>query len=196
MPVAFLLQRGTMIRCITCLPNIRGQAAPREFFFDEDSAAEVAAAELFVQREDRPGFGVFCCPNPLTERKRCRDTVAAIEWLWVDLDFKDVEEAPGDIDLYYDMLHCAPTRVIDSGHGRHIFWRLKEPLEPGDRWFDRACDLYKQLAEQLSGDPAPAHPAALMRRPGTCNSKDGTARQCRVLLDTGNVISLRRQAHG
>ena len=118
-----------MFRCITCLPNVRGQAAPREFFFDEDNAAEAAAAELFVQREDRPGFGVFCCPNPLTERKRCRDTVAAIEWLWVDLDFKDVEEAPGDIDLYYDMLHCAPTRVIDSGHGRHIFWRLKEPLE-------------------------------------------------------------------
>jgi hypothetical protein len=185
-----------MIRCITSLPNIRGWAKPREFFFDEDNAADAAAAELFVQREDRPGFGVFYCPNPLTERRRCRETVAAIEWLWVDLDFKDIDEEASEADLYFDMFDCKPARIVDSGHGRHVFWKLKEPLERGDRWFDRACDLYKQLAEQLSGDPAPAHPAALMRHPGTFNSKDGTTRQCRVLLDTDNVISLRRQAHG
>jgi hypothetical protein len=182
-----------MIRCITRLPNIRGQGAPLEFFYDEDNAAELAAAKAFVQREDRPGVGVFHCPNPLTERKRSLGTVAAIEWLWVDLDFKDIDEAASDADLYLDMFHCRPSRIIDSGHGRHVYWKLKEALEPGNRWFERARDLYRRLAEQVGGDTAPAHPAALMRVAGTHNSKDGSLRECRVLIDTGSVVDLTRR---
>ena len=181
------------IRCLTCLPNIRGQCAPREFFYDDANAAECAAAEQFIRREDRAGFGVFHCPNPLTERKRSLNTVAAIEWLWIDLDFKDIEETAADAALYVDMLYCKPTLIVDSGHGRHVYWKLKEPLECGDQWFDRARELYKQLAEQIGGDPAPAHPAALMRQPGTHNSKDGTLRECKVLIDTGSVVDLKRR---
>ena len=68
-------------------------------------------------------------------------------------------------------LPVEPTSARNSGGGRHLIWRLKEPAEAGTAEFERCCVLLKRLAMCLSGDPAPAHPAALLRVVGSHNSK-------------------------
>ena len=130
--------------------------------------------DRFVATWDRPGRAVYYCPNPLKVGATVRriETVAAIVYLWVDIDFKDIAETPEAILDRLLQLPLQPTEVRNSGNGLHLIWELKEPIDADDaEGFGRACELLKRLAKCLSGDPAVAHPAALLRVPGTHNSK-------------------------
>jgi hypothetical protein len=79
----------------------------------------------------------------------------------------------------------------NSGGGRHVEYILKEPAEAGDaEYFERACQALKQLAARLSGDPLPTHPAALLRKPGTHNSKRGEPVLVAPLWGNGQAYDL------
>jgi hypothetical protein len=77
-----------------------------------------------------------------------------------------------------------PSAIIDSGHGLHLKWQLKEPLTD-DVGMTQAETVMKQLVCLLAGDPAPTHRAALLRCVGSHNTKGGEPRECRVLETTG-----------
>ena len=161
------------------LPNARSgpgrRGKPVELITDDEG--EIAD---FVKRWDTPGRGVYTCLNPLKDgaTRRSIETVAAIVCLWVDIDFKDIGETPDEVMDRLLHLPLQPTEVRHSGNGLHIVWTLREPIESEDEaMFERAYALLGRLAACLSADPAPAHPAALLRMPWTHNSKqegDGT----------------------
>jgi hypothetical protein len=73
-----------------------------------------------------------------------------------------------------------PNEIRDSGFGLHAVWHLKEPVcdEAG---LEQAEQVMRRLVQLLAGDPAPTHRAALLRRPGTDNFKNGEPRKCHVL---------------
>jgi len=172
---------------VCSLPNPGVSGAPHECFTDDP-----AKAEAFARREDRPGRGVFDCVNPLRDgaRSRNKENVAAIVGLHVDIDFRDILEDASEVDRRLTSLPCPPTELRASGGGRHAWWRLDEPISAEDADFSTAERLLKRLTEVLCGDLAPAHVAALLRRPGTHNSKRTPPVRCEVLSKRDLVFTL------
>ena len=79
----------------------------------------------------------------------------------------------------------------NSGHGRHVAFNLKEPIEASDaEGMQRAAAVLKRLTAYLCGDMAVAHLAALLRYVGTHNSKNGDWIECHCMKSTGMVYDL------
>jgi len=125
-------------------------------------------------------FGVN--PRPLDKGKKQED-IQDLVCLWADMDGKDFagggKEAAlksiGDFPL-------PPTIVIDSGHGYHCYWVLKEPI-PSITKEQRV--QFKQtlsgVVKGLGGDRSKLHLDACLRLPGTFNIKDPEPPECSVL---------------
>jgi hypothetical protein len=64
-------------RCLTSLPNIKGDGHIRECFVENDEAGEAQAQE-FIKHEDVPGRAVYECIGLVGERRRGKD-MGAIE---------------------------------------------------------------------------------------------------------------------
>src|SRR5262249_4956631 len=86
-------------------------------------------------------------------------------------------------------LALPPTEIRDSGNGLHAIWRLKELLVDG-AGLEQAETIMKRLVALLAGDSAVTHRAALLRRPGTDNTKEGIHRPCSVIESTGAVYDI------
>jgi P4 family phage/plasmid primase-like protien len=72
-----------------------------------------------------------------------------------------------------------PTRIHATGHGLHGVYVLDKP------WHGDIQPALHKLAEVVCGDHRVCHPAALLRMPGTHNSKDGDRKLVRV-TETGH----------
>jgi AAA domain len=180
-----------MPQFITCLPNDKNSAGESPPSIVTDDAARI---EAFRARYDRPGYGVFYCINPIKRgaTRRSRETIECIARLHLDIDFKDVVETPAEIDRKIDNLPLQPTDIFDSGGGRHLRYELKEPvfLDEDPELFDKVCGLIKSLTAALSADPAPAFPHALLRLPGSHNTKRGEPVLVKRTGGTGNPTDI------
>jgi RecA-family ATPase len=66
----------------------------------------------------------------------------------------------------------------------HIYSIFNEPIGAGTPEAELAYRLLRRMATHLGADMAPTHFAALIRRAGTINSKEGGG-PCQVIVDTG-----------
>jgi hypothetical protein len=72
-----------------------------------------------------------------------------------------------------------------------VIFELKEPvLATNQEAFQKACRLLKRLTICLSGDPAPAHPAALLREVGSHNTKRGEPILVESIGGTGKPVDI------
>jgi AAA domain len=167
---------------VCALPNKKGDGVPQEFISDDP-----AKIEEWAKLHDKPGWGVFDCHNPLKSgaTRRTKETIGAIECIYADVDPKNIVETMEEVDARLpDFL--IPLEIRDSGRGRHIGSKLKEPIDPNDAEMVARVDAVRQkLTEILCGDPQVCHQAALRRRPGTHNTKDGGWAECKVLINEG-----------
>jgi RecA-family ATPase len=155
--------------------------------FYEDTEEGRAKAEAFVREHDKPGIGVFDCVSLLKKERRAKDTVAEIPGLHWDIDARQVNENKEQIiRRVREKLEAFGllSRLVDSGRGVHVYSTLREPIAAGAPEMEAAEQLLVRMIEHLGADPALKHFAALMRRPGTTNSKEGGG-PCRVIVDTG-----------
>jgi RecA-family ATPase len=143
-------------------------------------------AEKFTAQWNKPGIGVYDCIGLLKDgaTRRCKEEVAELGCIVCDLDIKNIEQPRDEIIRCLKNLVLPPSEIRDSGIGLHAIWKLREPVtdEPG---IAEAETIMKQFAALLAGDPAPTHRAALLRRPGTYNSKSGGWALCQALENTG-----------
>jgi AAA domain len=156
---------------------------PRELVSDSADAIEA-----FFRQWDGPDRGGFFCPNELVPgaATRSKKTILLVAWIYVDIDTKDIVEPLEVIDQRLAALPLLPTRVVNSGHGRHVYYRLAVPLDGQDEEaFAQAETLQKRLLEYLGADPTVSHPAALLRQVGTHNTKDGGNIPVTLLIDRG-----------
>jgi hypothetical protein len=173
-----------MFWCVAAIPNTGGNCV--EHFYP-DTEEGLVSAEAFAREYNRDGWGVYDCVSPLTEPKRTKATVARIFGLHFDIDARQVKETKEEI---IERLRTALlpfgilTRLNDSGRGVHGYCLFNEPIEAGTVGMERAERLLKRLVVHLGADRAPTHFAALMRRAGTVNSKDGGG-PCETIVDTG-----------
>src|SRR4029453_17831394 len=136
---------------------------------------------------NRAGWGVYDCVSPLREERRAKDTVAQILGLHWDLDARQLKESKLEIiEKTRAKLEPfgIPSPLTDSGRGVHIYSIFNEPIEAATLEADLAYRLLRRMATHLGADMAPTHFAALMRRAGTVNSKEGGG-PCQIIVDTG-----------
>jgi len=132
--------------------------------------------------EDNRAQNVYFGPNPRTAsgKKSDADTRLA-RCVWVDIDnFSDLNfvlQSIGDARL------PAPTFVLSSGGGFHVYWLLDEPLEDLARW----TRIQKGLIQRLKSngltqvDGAIHNASRIMRLPGTINQKRDR-KMCEVIV--------------
>jgi hypothetical protein len=151
----------------------------------------------WTKAEDRPGFGVYYTPNPLKPGARThgKDSIAAIEVLFVDIDLKDLEEGRAEVERRLARVPLRPSWIVSSGHGFHVGFEVKEPIECGTPEFEEACELQACLTKCLGGDPQ-VRPWSLLRYPGTTNSKHVPAIQCHVIREALDVRDTPRPQGG
>jgi RecA-family ATPase len=167
-----------MLRYVCSLPNADTVGSVREFFSNDDDQIEA-----FVKGQDGFGKGVYDCIGlfPSGATRRSKETVAALPIVVVDLDLQNIDHTREEVLQVLDNMMIPATEVRDSGNGLHAVWKLKEPLTGDD--MARGERVMKRLAELLAGDKAPTHRAALLRRPGSTNTKGGHNKPCRVLVE-------------
>jgi RecA-family ATPase len=170
---------------LVSLPN-RGRAGSPKFLHSDDPKL----IARWVAAEDRPGFGVYDILNPLKPGTAVhgKDNMAAVAYVFVDVDGKDIEETLVEAALRLRDLPLRPTRLTESGHGWHVVYELKEPIECDDPDFERAIALQAELIDYLAADPS-VRPWSLLRRPDTTNSKDEPHVPCRTLA-AGSPVDL------
>jgi hypothetical protein len=173
-----------MFRCVAAIPNTGGSCV--EHFYPDTEEGR-ASAESFVQQYNRGGWGVYDCVSPLKGERRAKDNVAQILGLHWDLDARHLKEGKQEI-LERVRAKLEPfgilSRATDSGRGIHLYSIFNEPIEAGTPEEEGAHQLLRRMATHLGADMAPTHFAALMRRAGTINSKEGGG-PCQLIVDTG-----------
>jgi RecA-family ATPase len=153
------------------LPNSGELGHPKELYSDDD---ELIAR--FIKAEDRPGRGVYTCINPLEAGAKTRnlENVARLEKIYFDLDLQHIVEDRTELCGQLRALPFEFSWVHESGSSNfHLGISIKDPPPRGTPEYDRLVALWKRLADKLAADPAPAHPAALIRVLGSHNTKNG-----------------------
>jgi hypothetical protein len=174
---------ASMVRCVAAIPNSGGNCI--EHFYP-DTPEGYASAEAFARQYNQNGWGVYDCVSPLKDRQRTKDNVAQIVGLHWDLDARQLKEGKQEI-IERIRSKLEPfgilSRLTDSGRGVHVYTIFNEPVEAGTPQVEAAHQLLRRMAAHLGADMAPTHFAALMRRAGTMNSKEGGG-LCQVIVDT------------
>ena len=124
----------------------------------EEAALHARQTSMLI--EDRY-FAV--CRKRLPDNPNKRSSSADVHQvicLWADIDY-------GDLSLTGLPI---PTLVMKSGHGWHVYWRLKEPLEASGSG-DMVVAILRGVAQAINGDPKCAELNRLLRVPNTMNYK-------------------------
>jgi hypothetical protein len=173
---------------VCSLPQ-HGPGEPKELFTDDP-----ALVERFIEAEDkRPGRGVFQCINPLLPgaRRRSLETVAHLRFIYFDLDLQNIEAGRDDVIKRLRGLPVEFIWVRDSGFGNlHVGIEIKDAPARDTPEYARVVAVWKRLAEKLAADPAPVHPAALIRCVGTHNKKNGGSGLCHMLWNGGGPLDI------
>lgn len=111
--------------------------------------------------------------------------IDVFEYVFADMDLKDGTYSSKDefIALVHK-LPVQPTKIIDSGRGVHVYWRVSD--------LDALSflKLQRRICRHLNTDEAVSKIYQLMRVPGTVNTKEPTNYQiCQVLFETNLVYT-------
>ena len=156
-----------------------GQNSPECYFAKsvKEAAAKPFKGDVY--------FGVA----PRSQKSGKKESVQIVTCLWADVDcgsdghkkqnyFSSKDEAIAFIREF----EPAPSIIVDSGGGYHLYWLLIEPVSVSDDKVKTEIEsLNKTLAALVHGDSV--HDIArIMRVPGTMNMKiPGNPRPCKIV---------------
>ena len=135
-------------------------------------AADIQMHTERMAAENERGANIFAGILPRREHGGgTSDDVDGGRVIWADFDRCE----PGDID---DIMHKLklpyPSMVVGSGHGAHVFWRLKEFTDKATI-YRIVCDLIAFLMDKPESqnyiDKSAKDPARILRLPGYVNHK-------------------------
>src|SRR3984893_17345978 len=146
---------------------------------------ELRLVEQFVTTCDRPHRGVYFCVSTIKPgvTKRNKETVAELNGLHVDIDFRSINGTAEDVARTLRGVQLLPSKVVTSGGGLHAYWLFKESLEATPETIARIELLMGLLGDHLGGDPNVCHVASLMRLVGTHNTKQGAWTEVTLVAD-------------
>ena len=155
--------------------EFRSLPSQERIFWERDQRSAVETFLRSHQHED-VYFGVATRINSTSGKlENCRHLVA----LFMDLDFKGRPEEAARKQIKECSL--PPSICIASGHGLHVYWLLKEPLDLQDtKDVALARQLLRRLATYFQADLNSAEPARILRLPDTFNFKYDPPRKVTV----------------
>lgn len=122
-------------------------------------------------------FGVVCRKHGAESGEK-KDLARATH-LWADMDGVTARES---VDRAASAGLPKPSKIVGSGHGAHLYWRLREPLDLSDpnqiKKFEQAL---RAIAELIASDPQTCNADRILRVPGTLNIKRQPHTPCHVL---------------
>jgi hypothetical protein len=137
----------------------------------------------FVKEYNRAPRGLFFGASPV-KGPRSKENVVELVLVWGDVDLKHVAEDGDTVLKTLKALPCPPHAINFSGHGYHPYWQIRV-LEATAENRSQHEALLKRLAIVLAGDPMVAQCAAVLRIPGTHNSKYGEWHEVTTVYDRG-----------
>lgn len=168
---------------ICSLPNPKTDGVSERHITTRD----ISDIEIFKDKWDQRGRGLFFCVSTIKSQKsRNKSNVSQVVLLHADTDAKDILVPVGEAAEVLTALELPPSRLHMSGRGLHSFWYLDAPTDQ----FERVEDLLKRLCAVVAGDKAVTHIAALMRLPGSHNTKDDAWTEVTTYSSTGQLYTL------
>ncbi|MHC2576003.1 hypothetical protein ACVI1J_002283 [Bradyrhizobium diazoefficiens] len=148
---------------------------------------DFAQINKFMTNWDRPGRGMFVCVATVNGDKRNKQTVRESTALFADVDFEKIDGLPDDPQAAREhvlkqltRLKFAPSIIVWSGGGLHLYWLLKEAL-PTQEHVERIEADLRQLADLVAGDLPVCEVARVLRLPGSHNTKRGDMRPVEII---------------
>lgn len=154
----YLKEGAEVIREFKSLPDLR--------LYLEDKA-------LHARNHD--GYNVYFGVNPRSEvGKGNQASVRDIFCLWADIDVKDTDPTAKLVARSrIDAFPLVPSAIVDSGHGFHLYWILRQPIiDRSEEQTLQVKGILRGLVTQLAADPQATDFSRLLRLPGTTNVKD------------------------
>ena len=162
-------------------------------FYDSVPALAQTAADL-----DSNGYDTYFALSTFADAKRKASNVVQVKALFLDLDCGEGKPYPTQHDAlialrdfykHYEL--PAPTSVVNSGRGLHVYWALPKPCTK-DEWLPVAERLKSACAEfGLEADQVvTADAARILRVPDTHNYKTEPPTPVRFLRNTEKLIDL------
>lgn len=137
-----------------------------------------------IRQFNNGGYNIYYLPNQPSNYEKGVTVdgshIDAFEWCFVDCDLKDGVYA--DKDSFLEALGAVgiePSKVIDSGHGIHAYWKVSNLDAMSYLRFQR------RLLRLLRTDEAVGQLFQLMRLPGYLNTKiEDNQVLCELLFET------------
>lgn len=132
--------------------------------------ADLSHQEMMLLNQE--GYNVYYFPNyprSLPDSVNINGIhIDHFEWVFVDFDLKTntYENKEHFIEEIFAKSDLPPTKIIDSGNGVHVYWKVSDLDAIG---FLR---LQRRLMRFFNTDEAVGKICQLMRFPGTINNKD------------------------
>lgn len=135
------------------------------------------------------GYNIYYLPNGPAHYDdsvildgSCIDTFT---WVFVDYDCKSGVYASKDVFIEaVAAKNVAPTKIVDSGNGVHVYWKVTDLDAKSYLRFQR------RLAALYNTDEAVGQIFQLMRLPGTINTKHENGQvNCELLYDSTQAYS-------
>jgi hypothetical protein len=146
-------------------------------------------ADEYARQIDEDGHSIYSCIGRLHRKPRNKENIAELACIVQDIDLRNVVETREQVLEVLHSLPLQPYEMRDSGGGLHPVWRLREPLVD-DAGMAQAESTMKRLTWLLAADPAPTHRAALLRHPGTHNTRYGERRECKAIERNGSECDI------
>src|SRR5262245_3268716 len=99
-----------------------------------------------------------------------KNGVSRITHLWADVDWKDFPRGQAEADEAIRSFPLKPSVIVSSGHGYHLYWRLRETTLASIE----IEGYLKGIAKALGADRAAAELARILRVQLPCISAEVT----------------------
>lgn len=139
-----------------------------------------------LQELNRDGYNVYYFPNYPSTYDSAHTVdgshIDKFKYVFVDYDTKTntYESKDAFIEAACN-IGAAPTKIIDSGNGVHVYWKVS------DLDAKSYLRLSRRLMRRLNTDPGVGKILQLMRLPGTDNTKkQGVKASCEELFNSGD----------
>ena len=124
-----------------------------------------------IETHNTNGYNIYYLPNFPANYDISRPVdgtdIDTFEWVFVDFDLKSKTYASKeDFVTTVKCYPLLPTKIIDSGNGIHVYWRVT------DLDVMSYLKLQRRLMRLFNTDEAVTKIFQLMRLPGTVNTKD------------------------
>lgn len=156
----FVAKEQTLL--IRLLKGTKGQDEKSEEVAFVPNQYTVESLYAALRKKNQKGWNAFAQMGFITDTKEPQGNNV----LWADMDDKGYPRGAEQIEEMIQALTVPPTMIVQSGHGKHLYWALDQAVHPED-----ARNLSKALQWQLGAD-AVHNPNRIMRIPGLANMKD------------------------